>query len=138
MENLRTSMPGDSVKQNKDIDWVLYFDDKCRLCSGMLRFLRKTDPGSRIKIAPLSSAHSEEILRIDKKADSIILSNGSQYFVKSQALIEVFRILGGIWKLGLIIQWVPLVMRDAVYDFIARNRYRLQSKPVACHIPNQD
>ena len=69
---------------------------------------------------------------------SVILIQNDQLYAKSDAALKVARQLSGIWPLlyGFII--IPRGIRDIVYNWIARNRYRWFGKKDACMIPTPD
>lgn len=62
----------------------------------------------------------------------------SRAFTRSDAWIEVARVLGGLWKIFLIIRWIPRRLRDAVYGMIARNRHAFTGGPVTCRLPDPE
>ena len=64
----------------------------------------------------------------------LFISQGNCY-TKSTAILEIFKILGGIWLLLLIFRYIPLRVRDKLYDWIAKNRYKLFGKRTTCSIP---
>ena len=95
------------------------------------------------RYAPLQSKIGEELVAergIDtSKVDSIILIEpGMAYFTKSDAALEIGQGFGGIWKALSLFTWIPKAFRDAIYDFVARNRYRWFGKKDACMIPTPE
>jgi predicted DCC family thiol-disulfide oxidoreductase YuxK len=42
------------------------------------------------------------------------------------------------WHWTWIFQFIPRVIRDAIYDLVARNRYRWFGRRDACILPNSD
>jgi len=72
------------------------------------------------------------------KIDSIILIEDSNFYSKSTAALKIARHMSGAYPLlyGLII--IPSFIRNCVYDFIARNRYRWYGKRDACMVPNAE
>ena len=62
----------------------------------------------------------------------------SRAFTRSDAWIEVASVLGGMWKVFLIIRWIPRRWRDAVYGMIARNRHVFTGDPVTCRLPDPE
>ncbi len=70
--------------------------------------------------------------------DSIVLVKGESVYVKSGAVIRIATILGGVYRLLSPFRYVPRVVRDAVYDLMANNRYRVFGKKDRCEIPEGD
>ncbi|MFM7293153.1 MAG: thiol-disulfide oxidoreductase DCC family protein [Planctomycetia bacterium] len=50
----------------------------------------------------------------------------------------MFRRLGGWWKIPALLRFVPRPVRDIVYDFIARNRYRWWGQREQCMMPRKE
>lgn len=91
------------------------------------------------KFAALQSEVGQDLLskfKIDtSKIDSIVLIDGRNYYVKSSAALRISRHLSGGYPLlyGFLI--LPRFIRDAVYDYVARNRYKWFGKKESCMIP---
>ena len=60
-----------------------------------------------------------------------------QAYVKSEAALRIARELP-YWQWTWVLHFVPRVIRDAIYDFVARNRYRWFGRRDACMLPNSD
>jgi predicted DCC family thiol-disulfide oxidoreductase YuxK len=69
---------------------------------------------------------------------SIILVDRDVFFVRSNAVLEITRKLHGAWPLLYAFKIVPRFIRDIVYNWIARNRYRFFGKKDACWIPTPE
>ncbi|MBN8420962.1 MAG: thiol-disulfide oxidoreductase DCC family protein [Verrucomicrobia bacterium] len=123
-------------------DHLLLFDGICHLCDASVRFIVKHDPAGRIKFAPIQSPLGSQLYTqhgLDPAAPTAMLfitPRGA--FKASDAALEIARTLGGPWKLALLFQSLPRALRDATYDFIARNRYRWFGKDEACMMPTQE
>lgn len=73
------------------------------------------------------------------QVDSIILIEpGVAYYTKSDAALKIGQSFGGGWKLLAIFTWLPKPFRDAMYDFVARNRYKWFGKQESCMIPTPE
>ena len=120
---------------------LILFDGVCNLCNGTVNFVIQKDKNDVFRYASLQSALAEKLLAergIDRRdTDSIILIEpGVAYFVKSDAAIEIARELGWPFKALKIFEVIlPASLRDALYDLIARNRYKLFGKKDQCMIP---
>lgn len=68
--------------------------------------------------------------------DSIVLYEpGVAYYYKSSAAIEIARNLGGFWHFGTVFRIIPTGIRNLLYDYIARNRYKWYGKKESCMMP---
>lgn len=121
---------------------VIYFDGVCNLCNGSVQFVIKRDKAGKFRFAPLQSRAGQAILARNglsgEHFTSFLLSENGKLYRRSTAALRVVRRLPGAWPLlyGFII--VPPFIRNAVYDFIARNRYRWFGKKEACMVPTPE
>ncbi|RYG26823.1 MAG: thiol-disulfide oxidoreductase DCC family protein [Chitinophagaceae bacterium] len=122
---------------------IILFDGVCNLCNSFVQYVIERDKRDVFLFASLQSATGETILKhigIDRsKTDSIILYEpGLAYFYKSAAALEIARSLGGFvsWSYGFRV--LPAALRDAVYDFVARNRYKWFGKQESCWLPTPE
>lgn len=120
---------------------IILFDGVCNLCDTSIQFIIKRDPKHIFRFASLNSDLGKQLLKerqIDRsKIDSIVLVDPKiAYYIKSSAALEIAKRLKGWPKLLAAFLIFPLWLRDPVYDFIARNRYRWFGKKESCMIPN--
>ena len=131
--------PGEVKPQKNN---VVLFDGVCNLCSGAVQFIIKRDTSGVFKFASLQSSYGQQQLdqfKIDKNLlHSIILVSENQFFERSDAALEIVKQLKGIWPALYVFKILPRLLRDAVYNFVARNRYRLFGKKDACWIPSPE
>ena len=119
---------------------VLVFDGVCNLCSRLVVFTIKRDPGGYFLFASLQSEKGKELLKkcrlSGEDVDTMLLVENDRCYTRSTAALRVFRRLKGLWKwwYGFII--IPGPLRDLVYRFIAGNRYRWFGKQDQCLIPS--
>jgi predicted DCC family thiol-disulfide oxidoreductase YuxK len=125
----------------KDVPVVL-FDGVCNLCNSSVIFIIKHDTGSKLKFASLQSPYGLEQMkkfnRPPTELNSVLLIKKGQLFQKSNAALEIAYMLDGLWPLLYGFKIVPRFLRDVVYDWVARNRYRWFGKKEACMIPTPD
>ena len=121
---------------------VILFDGVCNFCNKSVLKVIKHDTKNRFIFTAIQSDKGKLIidyLGIDTaKVDSIILYNPNiSYDIKSSAAIKIMNQFSGFWK-GSYIFWIfPEVIRDKVYDFIAKNRYEWFGKKDNCMIPSK-
>lgn len=125
--------------QNKKI---ILFDGVCNLCNGAITFIIKRDKNDVFRYAPLQSEVGKNLAakhEIDlDKVDSIILVTDQSAVAKSTAALRIAKQLSGGWPLLTVFLILPRFLRNAVYDFIARNRYKWFGKKDACMIPTPE
>jgi predicted DCC family thiol-disulfide oxidoreductase YuxK len=122
---------------------IILFDGVCNLCNRAVQFVIKRDKNDVFRFAPLQSEIGARLVKernIDiSSIDSIILIEPSiAFYVKSDAALEIGKSFGGGYKLLGIFDWIPRLMRDGIYDLIARNRYRWFGKKDACMVPTPE
>lgn len=129
----------DQLPKNKKL---ILFDGVCNLCNRAVQYIIKHDKQHLFVFAALESRIGKEILKtynIDtSKTDSILLySKKNGVKVKSTAALLIAKDLG-FPRNGLsLFLIVPAFIRNVVYDFIARNRYKWFGKQDACMIPTK-
>jgi predicted DCC family thiol-disulfide oxidoreductase YuxK len=110
---------------------ILFYDGHCGLCHGAVKFVLKHDrSGKAFRFAPLQGATFQSRVPASQRADLpdsvVVLTDDGALLVRSNAFIHILRRLGGGWKiLAGVLAMVPRPLRDVVYNFIARIRYRV-------------
>lgn len=122
---------------------IILFDGVCNLCNGAVQWVINRDQSDIFRFAPLQSAIAEDLLgarAIDtSKMDSIVfIDPGTAYYIKSDAALEIARNIKGYGWAPALFSWLPRSFRDAIYDLIAKNRYRLFGKKDQCMIPTAE
>ena len=121
---------------------VILFDGVCNLCNGVVNFLIDRDADARLRFGALQSSEAAEILAgLDfdtTDVDSILLVHQGKVRVRSDAALGIARELGGIWHLARIFLIVPRPVRDLVYNWVARSRYKWFGRRDECRIPTAE
>lgn len=118
---------------------IIFFDGFCNLCNGAVQFTIERDKKNIFRFASLQSNYANERLTPfhiqPEQGNSIVLLEDGKVYQRSTAALRVARRLNGFWPLlyGFII--IPRFIRDAVYDYIAKNRYRWFGKKETCWVP---
>lgn len=132
----------DSPGSVRQPEAVVLFDGVCNLCSGAIQFVIKRDPKGYFKFASLQSDYGQQQLKRlglnPKSYQSIVLITGDKFYERSDAALNVGRKLSGGWPLTYGLKIFPRFIRDAVYNLLARNRYKLFGKKDACWIPTPE
>lgn len=120
---------------------IVLFDGVCNLCNGAVNFIIDRDPQHRFRFASLQSETARQLLITHPElagTDSIMLLTDDRVWVKSDAVLHISRYLSGPWSWLRVFRWLPRSLRDAVYDWVARNRYRLFGRTEACRVPTPE
>ena len=120
---------------------IILFDGVCNLCNSAVNFVIKRDKKNAIQFAPLQSETALALLpgyiQTEKMKSFLFIEQGKLY-TQSTAALKVCRYLTGLWPLlyGFII--VPPLIRDGIYNWIARNRYKWFGQKNECMIPTPE
>ena len=122
---------------------LILFDGICNLCNASVNFIIKHDKKDRFRFAPIQSKVGQQIVKehnIDtSRCDSIILyceKDGLTY--KSTAALKIAMILGFPIRIFGVFFIVPPFIRNWVYYFIAKNRYKWYGKQETCMVPSPE
>jgi len=120
---------------------VILFDGVCNLCSSSVQFILKRDKEKKFLFASLQSNYGQNLLKqYDLPTDtfnSFILYQNGKIFSKSTGALKMFSQLKN-WGWVKIFWIVPGFIRDAVYNLIAKNRYKWFGKKEECWLPTPD
>lgn len=121
---------------------VILFDGICNLCCGWVRFLIRRDKSRKFRFASIQSDAGKKLLdsaglnHIDP--ETIVYLKDKQFYQESSAVLEILSDLGGIWKAAALFQLIPKAVRNGIYRFIARNRYRIFGTRSSCLMPTPE
>lgn len=121
---------------------IILYDGVCNYCNDKVNFIIKNDTNDSFRFVALQSETGQKIvtyLGIDKTIDSIILYEpGYAYFIKSEAVFRVIKHLSSSVKLMLLFNFIPTSIKNLLYDYIAKNRYKWYGKKENCLLPSED
>ena len=120
---------------------IILFDGVCNLCDTAVQFVIEHDKKDIFRFVPLQSELGQQILKHigvnPTNVDSVILYQpGVAYYYKSSAALEIARSLGGFFHLGTIFKLIPTEIRNRLYDYVAKNRYKWYGKKESCLLPS--
>ena len=126
------------MSQWPDDDVILY-DGVCVFCSRWIRFVVKRDMKRRFRFTAIQSDYGTRLARAfgidpDDPDTNAVVHAGVAYF-KSDAALTVLGALPG-WGRVRALRALPKPLRDAVYDLVARNRYRIFGRYQECFVPD--
>ena len=118
---------------------IILFDGVCNLCNGAVNFVIDRDRRQRFRFASLQSEVGEGLLaqyRLPPEyLRSLVLVENNRVYTRSTAALRIARHLDGIWPLCYVFMVLPPAIRDYLYNFVARNRYRWFGKSESCRYP---
>ncbi|MBK8600385.1 MAG: DUF393 domain-containing protein [Flavobacterium sp.] len=122
---------------------IILFDGLCNLCDSSVQFVIKHDSNDQFRFVALQSDLGQKIISHiginEKNIDSVVLYEpGIAYYYKSNAALQVAKNLGGLFHLGTVFRIIPTTLRNALYDYIAKNRYSWYGKKQHCMIPTPE
>jgi len=122
---------------------VLLFDGFCHLCSGVVRFFLERDTLAKLLYCPAQSPRGEALLAqhsiATSRADAtvILMDNGKIYF-ESDAILRALSYLPWPWSWAWAGRVLPRALRDSVYRWVARHRYRWFGRRDSCFLPRPE
>jgi len=118
---------------------VVVFDGECAFCNRWVDFLLRFDRKDTFRFAARQSlsgaAFSREAGLPEAGVGSIVVVEGKTIRLRSEAVLRILELLGLPFSLAGIFRVVPVTLRDAVYNMIARNRTRWFGKMSTCRTP---
>jgi predicted DCC family thiol-disulfide oxidoreductase YuxK len=122
-------------------DDVILYDGVCIFCSRWVRFVIARDVARRFRFTPIQSAYGTRLAQafgIDPAdPDTNAVIHGGVAYFKSDAALTVLSSLPG-WGWVRVLFGVPKPLRDAVYNLVARNRYKIFGKYDQCFMPDAE
>lgn len=118
---------------------VILFDGVCNLCSSSVQFIIRHDKKRQFRFASLQSPFGQAVLQRfglpATELNSFVLLEGGKIYTRSTGALRAAKKLDGLysWLYAFII--VPPFIRNGIYNFIARNRYKWLGKKDACWLP---
>ncbi len=121
---------------------IVLFDGVCNLCNGAVQFIIKRDQHKKFMFASLQSAFGKSLLLKAGLAplalQSIVVIDRDIVFQQSDAALNIVRHLDGLWTYFYIFRFVPKVIRDGLYNLIARYRYTFFGRQDQCMLPTDE
>jgi predicted DCC family thiol-disulfide oxidoreductase YuxK len=121
---------------------IILFDGVCNFCNASVNFIIRQDKKNVFQFAALQSNAGQQLsekYHLPKEEfDSFVLIDNGKIYTQSTAGFKVYGKLPWIWKWTQIFWIVPKFIRDAVYDYVASNRYKWFGKKDQCMIPTAE
>ncbi len=122
---------------------IIFFDGVCGLCNGFVSSLVKIIKRKNIEgiyFSPLQGDVAKKILPEEKRnsLESIIYWQEGQSHERSTAVLKILKKIGGVFILSQVFLLAPLFLRDKIYNWVAKNRYRWFGKNELCRVPLEE
>ncbi|AMQ57984.1 thiol-disulfide oxidoreductase DCC family protein [Algoriphagus sanaruensis] len=121
---------------------IILFDGVCSLCNASIDFVLKRDKHNRFLVGALQSEAGRKLKEAhqipEEYFDSLILIENGQAFFKSTGALKIAKDLSGIWPILYPLIFLPKGLRDPIYDWIGKNRYRWFGKKETCRLPSPE
>jgi predicted DCC family thiol-disulfide oxidoreductase YuxK len=121
---------------------IVLFDGVCNFCNSWVNFTVIHDRRNFFQFAPLQCEKAIELLKkhgVNKEeTDSVVVIENEKAYTYSTAALRIAKGLGGIWSLAYALMIVPKFIRDGIYKWIAKNRYKWFGEKDQCMIPTPE
>ncbi|MGM7634833.1 thiol-disulfide oxidoreductase DCC family protein [Bacillus sp. Hm123] len=120
---------------------IILFDGECNFCEHSVQFIIKRDPKAHYKFASLQSDIGQRLMeahQVPSNIDSLLLIDGDHCYHQSTAALRICKHLSGGWKLFYYLLIIPRPIRDKVYQWVAKNRYKWFGKKDHCVLPSPE
>jgi predicted DCC family thiol-disulfide oxidoreductase YuxK len=129
---------------------IILFDGVCNLCNGFVNFLLDHDKKKFFLFGSLQSQIAQRLLAEKVEGRNLLSSSElilqsvvyidehGHYYKESQAIFQIARRLGLPYNFLYLASFLPLVVTDTVYRWVAKNRYRFFGRQEICRIPTEE
>lgn len=121
---------------------IIVFDAMCVLCTANARLVLRHDRQKKFRLASMQNETGAALYRrfgMDPAdPDSLIIVDGGKLLRDSDAVMAIYHELGWPWRLLSLFRIIPQPVRDPVYRWVARNRYRLFGQRDSCWLPTPE
>ena len=132
-------MPVNMEEKVMQLHGIVLFDGICNLCNGLVRFIIKRDNASYFLFGSLQSDVAKELLNGYKLnseiAETVVLIENDKVYTSSTAVLRILKKMP-YFQLLYVFILIPEFIRNPVYKFIAKHRYRVFGKQDSCMIPH--
>jgi len=119
---------------------VILFDGVCNLCNQTVQLILKYERNPILKFATLQSDTGKELIKKYNEGmitDSVILIENGKLYQQSTAALHIAKRLN-FFRFFYFLIVLPTWMRDPLYRYIARNRYKWFGKRMNCMVPSPE
>lgn len=119
---------------------VVLFDGVCNLCNASFKFILKFEKQPLFKFGHLQSTEAQNLLASfppQRFLDSVILIEDGKLYTASSAALRIAKYLRIFWPMYYLI-YLPVWIRDPIYAFVARHRYKWFGRQDECQVPSTE
>lgn len=117
---------------------IVFFDGYCNLCNATVKFLMNKDLHKNLVYSSLQGETAKLVIPAEfKSVDSIVFYDKGEVFIQSDASLHIAKYLSNPWKQAYVLMFIPKRIRNAVYNVIAKSRYRIFGKRMSCRVPTE-
>ncbi|ETT60250.1 MULTISPECIES: thiol-disulfide oxidoreductase DCC family protein [Paenibacillus] len=121
---------------------IVLIDGVCHLCQGVVRFIIPRDPEAKFLFAPLQNEIAANLMKESGlqpgQLNTVILLENGVYYTESAAVLRIARKLRFPWPAAYAFILVPRPLRNALYRYVAKNRYRWFGRDEQCMLPTPE
>jgi len=121
---------------------ILLFDGHCNFCNAWVKLIVNRDTAKNILFAPLQSSVGKKMLEENKidvnYTDSLVFFEEERFSVSSTAALRIYAYLDGWERYLQLLSAIPRPLRDALYHFIAKYRYKWFGRREQCMVPTPE
>jgi predicted DCC family thiol-disulfide oxidoreductase YuxK len=121
---------------------IVLFDGVCNFCNASVNFIIRHDKKDHFRFCPLQSEKGKYLLQQfnedTTQFNSLVLIENDKIYKRSAGALKIARRLDGGYSLLYAFMLVPPFIRDGVYNFIAKNRYKWFGKKESCMVPTPE
>lgn len=120
---------------------IVLFDGLCNLCSFAVQFILKYERNNLLHFASLQSNYGVLCCKryaISPTPESIVLIENGHSYTSSEAVLKIARYMKWPFRWATFFKFLPRILNESVYRWVARNRYRLFGKRPSCYIPKAE
>lgn len=116
---------------------VIFFDGVCNLCDSFVSFLVSLGLPHNMKVTSLQGKFAEEVLSSQQREQlsSVLYLREQSLFRESTAVLYIMGDLKWYFRPLMTFLLIPAFLRDPIYHFVAKNRYRWFGKKETCRLP---
>ena len=131
----------EQLQKKSDEKVIVFYDGVCNLCNGFVRFVMKRDPEKKILFCPLQDEAAQEVRKeLSQELDitTVIGLAQRKYYLYSDVTFLICKTFGGVWYLLMPLKIIPKSIRDSIYHWVAKNRYKWFGQKEVCEMLQEE
>jgi predicted DCC family thiol-disulfide oxidoreductase YuxK len=123
-------------------DNLILFDGVCNLCTKSVQFIIRHDRREKFTFLSMQSDLGRKIYHAaglrPEESQTFVLVTKQRTLIRSEAVIEIATSFGGFWRIFAFFKILPPGLRDGLYSFVARRRYKWFGRRDSCMVPSEE